>query len=69
MRLKVIRLLQDDKNDLVCEDENGERHNVDFFTGGEFPKNVEPASLIGRTIEVDYLYPYLEFASAPRVVG
>ena len=51
-----------------CIDENGNLYRVDLFIDGKAPKGITGADLVGKTIEVDYIYPYLYIAAGPVVI-
>lgn len=65
MLLKVIGPSLTDQ-DVYCLDENGKKHLVDFLVHGSLPKGTTRDDLIGRTIEVEFLSPFVEIAYEPR---
>lgn len=54
--------------DYNCVDEEGNSHLVDLFVDGGIPnpETVTDEMLIGKTIEVDHLHPYLEIANGVK---
>lgn len=53
--------------DFECEDEHGKVRRVDLFVDSKFPADLDAKGLIGKTIIVDDLYPFLELAANPRI--
>lgn len=55
----------------LCRDEEGRTHYVDLLVDGTFSEILsieDRKTLIGKTVEVDYLSPFVEIASNPRIV-
>lgn len=71
VRLKVKGLMSYQHNnsgDFECEDERGKRRLVDLRVAAKWPAGFDINSLIGKTVECDWLQPYLEIAENPRIV-
>ncbi|MDF1625629.1 MAG: hypothetical protein P1U84_05030 [Parvibaculaceae bacterium] len=67
---EVIRW--DEKRDFhEAIDCNGRTHYIDFIIEGTMPDAIsnDPQLLVGYLVEVDGLFPYVEVAYQPRVVG
>ncbi len=66
MKLKVIKW-NEDIGAHLCIDEKGNEHRVDLRVGSVkgLPTNEE---LIGKTVECDYIYPYISIAMNTVVV-
>ena len=58
----------DQHSDFYCRDEEGESHLVDIFVDGGIPSGITDDELIGRTIEISHLHPYLEIASDVKLL-
>ena len=43
-------------------DEKGETRLVDLMVCGNFPPDTDPESLVGKTFEAEYDYPYISIA-------
>lgn len=70
MRLTVESTYPNSDRDVICRDENGMQHVVDFFVDGALPDTFQTCGdLIGKTIEVDYLQPHITIAANPRVLS
>jgi hypothetical protein len=65
MKLKIIKLhpAMGNNCDLICEDIYGKSHTVDLFRDGSLPEGTKPEDLIGKTVEVGFLSPYIEIAN------
>ncbi len=69
MILTVIRRAESHGPDwLICEDEEGNKHTVDFLVDGALPRDTLASDLIGKRIKVDYLVPYQEIAAYPEII-
>ena len=44
------------------EDDEGNKRLVDLLVNGDFPEDVEPESLIGKTYRAAYDYPFIAIA-------
>lgn len=68
MKLKILRF---DANELahICSDEEGKEHRVDILVDGgiDTAKHSDEA-LIGRTVEVSFLTPFVEIAHDVRLI-
>ncbi len=62
-KLKIVSYNQEHDYH-VCIDERGIRKNIDLYTDRKL--GIKPEELIGREIEVEGLYPYLEIAIGVR---
>ena len=70
MRLTVKSKYPNSDSDVICLDESGGQHVVDFLVDGALPDTFRTgADLIGKTIEVDYLQPHITIAANPRIVS
>lgn len=55
----------------MCSDESGRKHRVDLLVDGGLSGTEVDASrawLIGRTVECEYLIPFIEIAMTVRLV-
>jgi len=52
-----------------CIDGDGKEHVVDVFVDGGLDKEVSRNSIIGKRIECDYIYPYLEIACGVKLLN
>ncbi len=52
-----------------CTDEAGKNHRVDLLVNGDLEKGTTPESLVSKTVEVDYVYPYVEIAMNVRIAA
>jgi len=54
----------------VCEFDGPGRRTalVDLFVNGDFPEDVSPASLIGKTVSVAYAHGFIWIGSDVRIV-
>ena len=70
MRLKVEKYYGDDRAHRYlhkCYDSDTDQiHHVDLMVYGNF--DIQPEDLVGKTIDVDYLFPSIELAMNPRIV-
>ena len=62
MILKVIKDVDHPHNYHTCEDESGRLHRVDLLVNGDLPEETTPEDLVGKTVTVDYLAPYITIA-------
>lgn len=69
LKVKGFMPTPNNERDLECFDENGKKHYVDFIVDGSLPENISAEDLIGKTIEVEYLTPYIEIACNCRIVA
>lgn len=67
MQLKV-KLYEKWCNTHICEDKDGIGQRIDLMVDGAFPKGTDPESLVGKTIECEYTYPYISIAMGVREV-
>lgn len=73
-KLKVKRHLGSDFShcysfsDFECETYCGKTVRIDLFVAGTLPKDIDPVSLIGKTVEVDYSHGYLFIGEGVRIV-
>ena len=67
MQFKV-RLYETMLNTHICIDNDGHSHRIDLMVDGAFPKGTDPESLVGKTIECEYTYPYISIAMGVREV-
>ena len=68
MKLKVIEY-DEYGNFHSCEDQDGLRYRVDLLVCGELPEETTHASLVGKTVEVEELIPYLLLARKTKIIG
>ena len=54
-------------NHHICVDCDGDKHRIDLMADGSF-ENLEPEELVGKRIQVEYLFAYVEIAMYPRIV-
>ncbi len=67
MKLKVI--MYDEQEDFfTCKDELNEIRRVDLMTDKLRQVAIEPKSLVGKTVEVHHLIPYIEIGIDVKVV-
>ena len=52
----------------ICIDETGKERRIDIMVDGGFP-GMEPKSLIGKTIHIDYAFASVEIAHGVEVIG
>lgn len=52
----------------LVRDETERIRRVDLIVNGDFPHDMEPESLIGKTVECDYEYPYVAIAMHVREI-
>ena len=50
-----------------CVDEQGHAHRVDVVVGGELG-DMAPQDLVGRTIEIKYMTPYVSIAHGVKLL-
>lgn len=64
MKLKIEAYLAHE-DAYQCKDKQGRQHLVDFHIDGssKIKKYPDRKTLIGKTITIDYLWPFLELAS------
>lgn len=74
-KLKVIKSLwQDFPNmysvcDFLCETECGKTVRIDLLTCGSLPEDIDPMSLVGKTVQVGWSYGYLFIGEDVSIVG
>ncbi len=56
------------QSDFECETDCGKTVRIDLFVSGTLPENTDPASIVGKTVEVDYSHGYLFIAEGVRIV-
>ena len=77
MQYKVLRQHSIDERLFTLEDENGEKFEVDFYTGGAFhhPEGADMTAeswrewlgtFIGKTLELERIVPYIYFSSGEQ---
>jgi transcription elongation factor Elf1 len=71
MKLKVIRY-DEDYLCHICEDESENRHRVDLTSDGSLPCEIDGQDveiyLVGKTVSVNRLNPYIEIAMEVEVL-
>ena len=68
MILKIISYNKD-QDYHVCKDEEGKHHKIDIFVdGGLGDLANSPKDLIGKTVQCDYLHPYIEIANNVKLL-
>jgi len=69
MILKVLAVFESVTDGWHCIDEHGHKHTVDLVIDKYIEGVAEnPASLVGRTFEVECLTPYIEIAYNVREI-
>lgn len=52
-----------------AEDESGKDRLIDFFVDGSLDRRfTKPESIIGKTVEVEWLHPYQEIANNIKII-
>lgn len=51
----------------ICCDEDNSDHRIDLFVNGDLT-GIDPKSLVGKTVEVKRLHPFLEIAHGVKVL-
>lgn len=67
MKLKV-ESVHPNGVDFICRDQDNERHTVDLFVNGDLPENTQIQDLVGKTVGVDELLPYIEIAFGVKIL-
>jgi hypothetical protein len=79
MKYKVLKQHIHDERQFTLEDENGEKFEVDFYTGGKFahPEGVDHTAeswrawlgtFVGKTLELEKIIPYVYFSSGEQKI-
>lgn len=68
MKLKVIRYIPVTFLH-QCSNQDDTTFNIDLLATGDFPKGVDPKSLVGKTVEIESLYPYSFIAEGVSIVS
>lgn len=69
MKLKVIDYVPHPHDYHVCLDEKGFRVRADLTVSGDLVGISDNESLIGKTVEVECLTPYVSLAHGVQIVG
>lgn len=51
-----------------CINEQGNRCYIDLLANGDFEGNIDPYSLVGKTVEVDRTHAYIAIAHGVKIV-
>lgn len=51
-----------------CIDEDGQSHQVDLFINGDLDESITAEELVGKTVSVERLTPYLELAHGVKIL-
>ena len=51
-----------------CTDEQGQRCYIDLLVNGDFKENIDPYSLVGKTVEVERTHAYIAIAHGVKIV-
>lgn len=68
MKLKILNWRGFPSNHHECRDEKGKTHRVDLLVSGCFPPKTDPKSLVGKTVEVEWLSIYCEIAHKVKII-
>ena len=52
----------------VCINENGASQFVDLMVNGDFPEDFDPTELVGKTVEVERIHPYIAIAHNVKII-
>lgn len=52
-----------------CIDQDGRRRLLDLIVSGCLSENIDPVSIIGKTVDYDYDHPWISLAEGVRVRG
>ena len=58
----TVKYFRTSDNCHMVIDEKGETRLVDLMVCGNFPPDTDPESLVGKTFEAEYDYPYISIA-------
>jgi len=62
MKAKVIQYVEHEAHHLCRFEGKCFDSRIDLLVSGCFPKETTPESLVGKTIEIGWLHPYVEIA-------
>ena len=69
MELKVLSSIFPGSRDFKCRDENGKEYYMDLYVDGGINESDWPAEkLIGKTVYIDYMHPYLFIGNGVKVL-
>lgn len=59
---------KEDTTDFTCVNEDGKECRIDLFVNGDLPEETKAEDLIGKTVEVENIQPFLFLGSGIRIV-
>jgi len=53
----------------MCFGEDGVARRIDLITSGCLPEGIDPESLVGKRVSLEYTHPYIEMAEGVVILN